>query len=108
MIGPPICPACKRPSDSAVLETRYSPYGIRRRRICNTCRERWTAVEIPAAYFLQLVDTAQALMPYLELLQRADGLESLRTFVEQVQADTTRLRIEHRTREIVDPEEILA
>ena len=37
------CPYCG--SDSSVTETRYAPDGVRRRRICTSCRRRFTTYE---------------------------------------------------------------
>ena len=37
------CPYCG--SDSSVTETRYSPEGVRRRRMCTSCRRRFTTYE---------------------------------------------------------------
>ena len=37
------CPYCG--SDSSVTETRYAPEGVRRRRVCTSCRRRFTTYE---------------------------------------------------------------
>jgi len=37
------CPYCG--SDSSVTETRYAPDGVRRRRMCTSCRRRFTTYE---------------------------------------------------------------
>lgn len=39
-----ICPKCKN-SKNSVVETRPSPGGLRRRRVCDTCRHKFSTLE---------------------------------------------------------------
>ncbi|HEA68227.1 MAG TPA: hypothetical protein ENI07_15615 [Desulfobacterales bacterium] len=39
------CPKCKENNDK-VIDSRPSDYGIRRRRECQDCKERWTTYEV--------------------------------------------------------------
>ena len=41
------CPACES-RRSLVKDSRPAPYGIRRRRVCESCAHRWTTLEVRA------------------------------------------------------------
>lgn len=49
-----ICPVCSA-DDSAVIESRKSPLGIRRRRDCQACGHHWSTVEVDRS---DLIETA--------------------------------------------------
>lgn len=39
------CPKCA--GETKVVDGRASPYGFRRRRVCESCNERFSTLEIP-------------------------------------------------------------
>ena len=41
-----ICPKCGQENIGEILDSRYSAYGKRRRRVCEKCGERYTTVEV--------------------------------------------------------------
>lgn len=47
------CPYCA--SDSSVTETRISPDGVRRRRVCSNCKRRFTTYEKAGAPGLKVI-----------------------------------------------------
>ncbi|MEZ4401558.1 MAG: ATP cone domain-containing protein [Kofleriaceae bacterium] len=90
------CPFCA--SDSAVTETRVSADGVRRRRVCNSCKRRFTTYEKAGSPSLKVEKRSGANQPFdSDKLHRAlvrvarhregiIGADDLRRVVRDVEA----------------------
>ncbi len=67
------CPACTT-GEGAVLETRVTKLGIRRRRRCITCKHRWSTVEMDAGVVEQLARLSRSAAALRELFAAAPEL----------------------------------
>lgn len=56
------CPYCG--SDSQVLDSRATSEAVRRRRVCNRCRRRFTTYERPSAPGLKVIKRSEKIEPF--------------------------------------------
>lgn len=102
------CPQCNSDEQVSVAETRVTPYGIRRARICRTCSVRFTTCEIPADELIKLLNFVGTLDQLLVLFATltSPNFASLRDLARELHQETTHLRAKNsgETRPIGKPD----
>lgn len=72
------CPICTSPH-GRVIDSRNASYGIRRRRVCDACGNRWTTQEAVAMGELEAIELLRALKEDLSnaLLRAKQAIEAI-------------------------------
>ena len=75
------CPYCGKSGGQSVKDSRYNKKrnAVRRRRLCRSCNERWTSIDLP---ILDGYGTMSAPEVVSEIAALMESLERLRNLVE--------------------------
>lgn len=63
---------CDCEKHSSVIDSRPSPYGIRRRRKCTKCGKRWTTIEMAVGSDIKSLKAAVALEVYKSIINKLE------------------------------------